>query len=215
MNFFLFLSSSIGKKTVMAITGFCLGLFLLGHLIGNSFSFFGRDAFLAYAAHLHSLGMALSVIEFFLYLVFFLHILFAAFLYIQNLAARPVRYAVNNAAGGSTFASKTMPYTGLIILIFLVIHLKTFHFTSSTAPIADIVRYTLQQPLMALFYIVGLLALIIHTSHGFWSLFQSMGINHPNYDALLRRGALLISLTGGTIYILIPLLALTSANFLL
>lgn len=215
MNFFLFLSSSIGKKTVMAITGFGLGLFLLGHLLGNSMIFFGREAFLAYAARLHALGLALTVIEFVLYLIFFLHILFAALLYLQNRAARPRRYAVINDAGGSTFASRTMAYTGPIILIFLVVHLQNFHFISSTAPIADLVKYTLQQPLIALFYICGLLALIVHATHGFWSLFQSLGVNHPGYNALIRKGALLISLTGGAIYLLIPLLALTYDNFLL
>jgi succinate dehydrogenase / fumarate reductase cytochrome b subunit len=182
--------SSIGKKSIMAASGLLLCLFLLAHLMGNAASFLGRDALNAYAEKLHSLG---------------------ALIY----KARPSRYAVNTSAGGRTIGSRFMPYTGAIMTVFIVVHLMNFHFTDKSIPVADLVRSVLSRPGPALFYIVSLLAVALHLSHGAWSLFQSIGFNHEKYNNVLYRGALAFSILVGGVFILIPFLALVSRGFLL
>jgi len=203
-----FIRSTTGKKLVMALTGSFLGLFLLIHLIGNSTAFWGKDAFTAYAAHLHALGHLLAFFELTLLTVFICHILFAASLYLENLTARPRRYFCYKSAGGRTLGSRTMPYTGLIILLFIVLHVKAFRATYP-ALIAEVMRRNLAKPLTALYYIISLMALAIHISHGFWSICQSLGLSGRRYERFLRNSARIVSLAGGLLFILIPLLIMT------
>ena len=215
MNWFLnFVCSSIGKKVVMALTGFLLGLFLLVHLLGNSTAFLGRASFEAYAHHLHSLGPFIPLFEACLLSTFLLHILLAGQMLVENFKARPSRYYLKKDAGGRTLGSKTMPYTGGIILVFIIIHLLDFHFTSHSRPISEIVRSSLVQLPTAFFYLISLLALTAHTSHGFWSIFQSMGLNHHKYNDLIKKVTIFVSLASGLIFILIPVAALIHPGFL-
>ena len=207
--------SSIGKKVLMAVSGAGLGLFLLIHLLGNATVFLGREAFVAYASHLHSLGALIPVAEFIFAIILLLHLTLGLILYIENLKVRPVRYHLSQEAGGRTLGSKTMPYTGLVVLAFLVVHLLSFRQPTQGAAGADLLRGTLRQPGMVLIYLFSFLALGLHTSHGFWSLFQSLGFNHPRYDRFLRRGAVLVSVVGGGVLMLIPLLAFFVDDFLL
>ena len=207
--------SSIGKKSIMAASGLLLTFFLITHLLGNSVSFLGRDAFNAYAEKLHSMGGLVYVFEMGLLTLFLLHIFTGIILYFENLQARPSRYSVNTSEGGRSWGSRTMPYTGIIILLFIIVHLLNFHFTDKSVPVADLVRELLSKPALALFYIISLLAVALHLSHGVWSLFQSIGLNHEKYNQLLLKGALAISILVGTVFILIPLLALVSRSFLL
>ena len=117
------LNSSIGKKIVMAVTGISLILFLAGHLSGNLalFANDGGESFNAYAKFLKSLP-GVVVIEIILASVFILHIVNGLRLYFENKKARPVKYAVNASSKNSTFFSRTMPQTGSIILIFLIVY---------------------------------------------------------------------------------------------
>ena len=207
--------SSVGKKSIMAASGLLLSLFLLTHLLGNSVSFLGRDAFNAYAEKLHSLGGLVYVFEIGLLTLFLIHIITGIILYVENLQARPSRYSVNTAEGGRSWGSRTMPYTGVIIIVFIIVHLLNFHFTDKSVPVADLVRGLLSRPPLALFYIVSLLAVALHLSHGAWSLFQSIGFNHDKYNRVLLKGALAFSILIGTVFILIPVLALVSRSFLL
>ncbi len=208
-------SSSVGKKSIMAASGLLLSFFLFTHLAGNSFAFLGREAFNAYAEQLHSWGILVSFFEIGLLALFLIHVLTGAILYFENLRARPSRYSVNTSEGGRSWGSRTMPYTGTIILIFIIVHLKNFHFTDKSVPIADLVREILSRPGLAFYYIFSLIALALHLSHGFWSLFQTMGLNHQKYNKLLLKGALVISILLSTVFILIPILTLISRNFLL
>jgi len=207
--------SSVGKKSIMAASGLLLSIFLLIHLIGNSVTFLGREAFNAYAERLHSLGGLIYFFEIGLLALFLLHIFTGVILYLENLSARPSRYSVNTSEGGQSWGSRTMPYTGVIILVFIFVHLLNFHFTDKSVPIADLVRNLLSRPGLAFFYIFSLVALALHLSHGFWSLFQSIGFNHDKYNALILKGALVFSILVGIIFILIPVLALVSRSFLL
>lgn len=207
--------SSVGKKSIMAASGLLLSLFLLTHMLGNSVSFLGRDAFNTYAERLHSLGVLVYIFEIGLLTLFLIHIITGIILYLENLQARPSRYSVNTSEGGRSWGSRTMPYTGVIILVFIIVHLMNFHFTDKTVPVADLVRELLSSPSLAFFYIFSLVALALHLSHGFWSLFQSIGFNHEKYNPLLMKGALVFSILMGTVFILIPVLTLVSRSFLL
>jgi succinate dehydrogenase / fumarate reductase cytochrome b subunit len=101
--------SSVGKKSFMAASGLLLSLFLLTHLIGNSISFLGREAYNAYAEKLHSLGGLVYIFELGLLALFLVHIITGILLYFENLRARPARYAVNSCEGGRSWGSRTMP----------------------------------------------------------------------------------------------------------
>jgi succinate dehydrogenase / fumarate reductase cytochrome b subunit len=207
--------SSVGKKSIMAASGLLLTFFIVTHLLGNSVSFLGREAFNSYAERLHSLGALIYFFELGLLTLFLIHILTGVILYFENLGARPSRYSVDTSEGGRSWGSRTMPYTGAIILVFIIVHLMNFHFTDKSVLIADLVRELLSRPGLAFFYIFSLVALALHLSHGFWSLFQSIGFNHEKYNQLLLKGALAFSILVGIVFTLIPVLALVSRSFLL
>ena len=207
--------SSVGKKSIMAASGLLLTFFIITHLLGNSVSFLGREAFNAYAERLHSLGVLIYLFELGLLTLFLIHILTGVILYFENLGARPSRYSVDTSEGGRSWGSRTMPYTGVIILVFIIVHLMNFHFTDKSVLIADLVRELLSRPGLAFFYIFSFAALALHLSHGFWSLFQSIGFNHEKYNQLLLKGALAFSILVGIVFTLIPVLTLVSRNFLL
>lgn len=209
------LSSSVGKKGLMAASGFFLGFFLFVHAIGNATTFFGREAFNAYAHALHSLGYLVPLFEIVLLLVFLVHVGTGLTLFFENLQARPVRYHVRKGSGGRTIGSRTMPYSGAVILLFIVIHLANFHFTDHSVPIADIVRNVLTNPLYTVFYGTAMIVLGLHLSHGFWSLLQTLGINHPRYDASLAGMSLAAALFLSAVFFTISLAALFCKSFLL
>lgn len=207
--------SSVGKKGIMAVSGIMLSLFLLVHALGNSSTFFGREAFNAYAHHLHSLGYLIPLFEAGLLVVFVTHIVLGCLTWWQNKRARPYSYEVYKSSGGRTPGSKTMPYTGFVILCFLLIHLKNFHFTDHSREISAIVKGVLTQPFYGLFYVFAMLALALHVSHGFWSMLQSLGLNHPKYNSMAQRAALSLCLVIATIFVLIPVFSLLWPGFLL
>ncbi len=198
----------------MASTGILLGCFILVHAAGNSSLFWGRTAFLSYAKHLHSLGILISLAELTFLFIFLVHISVGALLFLQNYAARSSSYAVQNNAGGRTWGSKTMPYTGIIILAFIILHLLNFHFTDKVRPIADIVAEILNKPLYFILYLLGISALGLHLSHGFWSLFQTFGLNHPLYNKTIKKGSVIITALILIIFTIILLLLLTNKQFL-
>jgi len=184
--------SSVGRKYIMAGTGLLLGSFLLIHAAGNSSIFWGRSAFLSYAEHLHSLGPLVPVAEIILLTIFLLHVITGITLFLGNRQARTRRYIMDKTAGGRTWGSRTMPYTGMAVLLFIGLHLLNVRFTNQNVPIADIVSAVLGTPLYSLLYAAGITVLALHISHGFWSLFQSMGLNHPRYNGCIRTTASLI-----------------------
>ncbi len=208
-----FIWSTIGKKVAMSLSGASLGIFLLIHVIGNSTTFWGSAAFISYASHLHDLGPLVPVFELGLLIIFTIHITFAVFLYFDNLAARPKRYRMQGNAGGRTWGSKTMPYTGLLILLFVIMHLTAFRGTEPT-DIAILVRRNLSNPLIASYYIISLTALIVHTNHGFWSMLQSLGLTSEKYEIFIKHGTKLISIAGGLVFIAIPILIMCFPDFL-
>ena len=200
------LDSSVGKKLLMAVTGLFFCFFLVVHLIGNLFLYGGKDAFNAYAEHLHSLGPILNVAEILMLIFAAVHILTGIRLFIQNRTARPVRYQVNKSGGGSSIGSKSMPYTGLAILLFVILHLVKFHFADhGSLTIYDVVNNAFSNLYVMGFYVTVMLILAVHVSHGLWSAFQTFGLNHKKYNPGIKAASLIFSIMVGTGFGFIPI----------
>jgi succinate dehydrogenase / fumarate reductase cytochrome b subunit len=183
MNWFpAALGSSIGKKLLMALTGLAFLGFLAAHLAGNLMIYGGKAAFNGYAEKLQSLGPLLNFFRAGLITFALVHVLTGLVLFIQNRTARTVRYTVYASAGGRTLSSRTMPYTGLLILAFVIVHLFHFTFVDKTATtIFDIVTAAFNRPAVVLLYVALMIVVAFHVRHGFWSAFQSLGAHHPKY----------------------------------
>lgn len=194
-----YFTSSVGKKQIMALTGAGLVGFTATHLLGNLLIFVGADAFNVYAYTLTS-NPLIYVAEAGLLGMFLLHITLAVVLKLQNSGARPQRYYSKVSTGrGETFASKTMPITGFILLVFVIVHLLNFKFgsmyptTVDGVEMRDLYRTVIEyfaSPLYVAWYVFAMIALGIHTSHGFHSMFQSWGFNHPKYTPAIKAMAL-------------------------
>jgi succinate dehydrogenase / fumarate reductase, cytochrome b subunit len=187
--------TQVGKKLLMAVTGFSFMLFLFVHLMGNLLLYQGPDAFNAYAARLHSLGVLVTVAEIGLLIFAGVHIIAGLLLFIENFRARPVRYAVKKNAGGRTVGSATMPYTGFLILGFVILHLSNFRFPPPEpgfvfASVADLFG---AWPYV-LIYTVAAIVVAVHIRHGFWSLFQTLGLNHGKYMPAIQGLGIAFSL---------------------
>ncbi|MFZ5572726.1 MAG: succinate dehydrogenase cytochrome b subunit [Thermodesulfobacteriota bacterium] len=199
------LSSSIGKKLCMAVTGICFCLFLAAHLAGNLTMLAGPDAFVRYAEKLHSLGFLLTAAETGLLVFAVIHVLTGAVLTYGNFISRPTRYQMKKGAGGRSIGSATMPYTGFLLLLFVILHLLDFHFVDKTGrTIFQIVSTTFQQPVYVGLYIAAMVTAALHVSHGLWSAFQTMGVNHPKYTPVIRLTSVLFSLAVGVGFGFLP-----------
>lgn len=207
MNWFIgTLGSSIGKKMMMAITGLGFVGFLLVHLIGNLTLYAGQGLFTSYVEHLHALGPLITVAELGLLLFAVIHVVIGTLLFYQNLVARPVRYKVKKNAGGRTIGSLTQPYTGYIILAFVILHLLNFHFAEhSNETLFRLVSATLANPLYMGVYVFAMIVVAFHISHGFWSLFQTLGANHPKYMPLIKKLGIAVSFVFGIGFGFIPI----------
>jgi len=198
--------SSVGKKLLMAVTGLGFIGFLTAHLAGNLSIYAGRDAFNDYALHLHSLGPLLTVFELGLLALAVIHVFTGLLLFYQNWQARPKRYQVYKSSGGRTIGSATMPYTGFLILFFVIFHLSNFSFVDKTSTtIFDIVAGSFQNPAYVAIYVAAMIVVALHVSHGFWSLFQTLGANHPKYMPIITGAGLVVSIVFGVGFGFIPL----------
>jgi len=200
-------TSSIGKKQVMAVTGLCFCLFITVHLMGNFTIYAGKDSFLSYVDHLHSVEALVTIAEMGLIFLAVLHIGMGLFLFLENRRARPAPYAVKKSAGGQTIGSWTAPYTGVLILAFVILHLIKFRFVDKMT-IDDFVilsKTFADFGFWTLFYIAGVILVAVHVSHGFWSGFQTLGLSHPKYMPLIERLAIVFSLVIGIGFASIPI----------
>jgi succinate dehydrogenase / fumarate reductase cytochrome b subunit len=202
--------SSIGRKQLVAVTGLSLCGFLVGHLTGNFLLLVGPDAFNFYAHKLASLGALLYLIEAVLAGLFLLHLGLALKLTLENIKARggSKRYHLKKNTGrGTTFMSQSMPFTGIVLLVFLILHLLNLKFGSyyeveiDGVVMRNIYKTTMehfQSPVATGWYVLAMICAAIHTSHGFASAFQSMGWNSGKYFKNVKRlGYLYAILVGG------------------
>ncbi len=187
--FFRTLGTSVGKKQLMAITGLLFLLFLATHLLGNLSVYGGPASFVSYAEHLHALGNLLVAAEVLMLAALIIHVSTAVILFFQNRAARPMRYQVDKSGGGRTFSSQVMPYTGLLVLGFICVHMATFshHIVDQTRRnIFQIAADVFSQPVYLIIFLVSMLILGFHVRHGLWSAFQTVGANHPKYMPFIQ-----------------------------
>lgn len=210
-----FFSRSIGKKLVVAVSGVVLLGFVTGHMVGNLQVFIGQESLNRYAAFLQSLGELLWIIRGFMALMLILHVWFAVQLKLENWAARPKRYE-HNATVQATLSSRTMIWTGLLIASFATYHLLHFTFVSTDPRLAELrhshdvysmVILGFQQPLISIFYVIMMFALVYHLSHAVQSMFQTLGLNNDHYDGGLRMVALAWATILFVGYVSIPIAA--------
>lgn len=199
--FFRALNSSIGKKFVMAITGICLLLFLIIHLINNLTLYGGPELFDTVVKNLEGIKPLVRVIELVLVLIFVFHIFNGVRLWIENKKARPVGYKVNASSANSDLFSRTMFVTGSIIFIFLVVHLRTFWVSFNLGhPLAaehkyyQIVSEAFSDPVYSILYIAAMILLGFHLNHGFQSAFQTFGWNNKKYFPIIEKLGLIYTL---------------------
>jgi succinate dehydrogenase / fumarate reductase cytochrome b subunit len=198
-------SSSLGKKYLMAVTGFAMFAFVLGHLAGNLQIFLGREAINRYGHFLQSNPELIWPARIILLLMLVMHIWSAVKLSAENKAARPIAYGAWQPVG-STYASRTMLMSGIIIFIFIVYHLLHFtvqvqyinltgqNFVIFTDPekrhdIFKMMVVGFKNIWVSGFYILGMALLCLHLSHGVSSMFQSIGWKSPVYGPLLDKAA--------------------------
>jgi succinate dehydrogenase / fumarate reductase, cytochrome b subunit len=202
-----YLKSSIGKKQLMAATGLGFCGFLSVHLAGNLTMYGGAAVLNAYAHTLHLLGPGIIAFELGLLGLAGIHISMATILYLRNLSARPSRYTGKKSEGGRTVSSATMPYTGLLILLFLIVHLAQFRFVNlETTTLATVVARVLTRPAFAALYLALMIIVALHVRHGFWSAFQTMGLNHPKYMPAIKAVSVIFALVVAGGFGSIPLL---------
>lgn len=202
-----FLTSSVGRKFVVGLTGLFLCFFLVVHLAGNLLLYVGVDAYNEYAHKLHSNEELLIIAETLLFAALIGHILIAAGLTFTNWRnARNKSYRTfdskrEDRTTPMSFApDQTMMLTGLFVLIFLICHLSDFKFGLGWENLGE--SYSpAQKALLVLentwrqgIYLVGVLFLGYHVSHGLQSAFQSLGLNHPKYMPTIRRLSVLFGL---------------------
>lgn len=176
-------AASIVKKSAMAVTGLAWFGFLIGHLLGNLYLFSGAEAFNAYADFLHSTGKLLYVAEAGLVLFLGIHVYYAIRVTLENRKARSQGYQVNSTNGAATWGSRTMAIAGIVLLAFIITHVKMFKYGdhSQQDGLWGLVIRTFQDPVMVTWYGLGMLALGLHLSHGLGSAFQSLGILRPDW----------------------------------
>ena len=210
-----FLASSVGRKIVMAASGIVLFGFVTVHMLGNTQAYMGAESFNGYAKFLHSMlhGGGIWIFRAVLLLATGLHVWSATTLTLDNLAARPVGYRAQQSVA-STWASRTMRWSGVILAAFIVFHLM--HLTTGQThpafdhanPYANFVS-GFKVPATAAFYIVAQLCLGLHMWHGVWSFTQTLGLSHPRYESLRRNFATGLTLLVVGVNISYPLAVIT------
>ena len=211
-----YITSSIGRKLTMSLTGLFLILFLVVHLLGN-FQLLHDDegeAFNKYTYFMTHFPL-IKMISYGLYFFIIVHTVQGLMLALANRKAKGQTYAVSTRPPGVTWASGNMALLGTLILAFLIIHMAQFwgqmHFGDMATkaykdfaegePIKDLyslVSDTFKNPLMIALYVVGQVVLAFHLWHGFQSAFQTLGVNHPKYTPFIKG-------VGKAFAILVPL----------
>ncbi|HMU09375.1 MAG TPA: succinate dehydrogenase cytochrome b subunit [Ferruginibacter sp.] len=224
-----FFTSSIGKKFIMGLTGLFLITFLVVHCTINAMIFFndGGDTF-NHWAHFMGTNLIVRTMEIGLFAGLLLHIIQGFVLWAQNSKARPVKYAMNNAAANSKWYSRSMGLLGTLLLLFLILHIYHFWTPSRLGGIADI--HSLEETTLAtynnqaalnlyaemqmvfrgnlpvvLIYIAGVISLGWHLLHGFQSAFQTFGINHKRYTPIIKALGMAFSIIVPLIFALMPI----------
>lgn len=216
-----FLTSSIGRKLVMALTGIFLTLFLAIHLLGNLqlLQNDGGQAFNVYA-YFMTHNPLIKTVSYLLYAAILLHAVQGILLWRDNKAARgPNRYAVTHTRSTER-ASRSMGWLGIIIFVFIILHLYQFWFQMHWGNLGMVqyegydyevknlyalVAQSYENIGFVLFYVFSMIVVGYHLWHGFWSSFQTLGLNHPKYTPLIHWIGAAYSVIIPLLFALIPL----------
>jgi succinate dehydrogenase / fumarate reductase, cytochrome b subunit len=211
-------ASSIGRKLIMSLAGLFLILFLVVHLsINLSLIFSDSREIFNKAAHFMSSNILIKIFEVILFGGFILHMFYGIFLQIKNWLARGRRYRIENFSQTSFF-SKFMIHTAVIIGVFLVLHLMDFYFKvkifgdvpeviyngKSYHDMGLLVIEKFKIPGFVIFYLVCFVFLAFHLLHGFWSAFQTLGLDHKVYTPVIKAAGILYTLLVVAGFMLIP-----------
>lgn len=205
-----FYGSTIGRKVVMALTGMILVGYIVVHMAGNLLVFSGPDAINEYAAFLQSKPALVWGTRLVLLVAVILHIHAAVTLSRLAAAARPARYAMLKPQA-STLSARLMRVGGVLLAVFIVFHI--LHFTTGTILPSRFLAGEVYQNLVrsfsigwvAAFYLVAMAALALHLHHGVWSLFQTLGANHPHLNGGRRSLGWLLAIVIPAGFAAVPL----------
>jgi succinate dehydrogenase / fumarate reductase cytochrome b subunit len=205
--------SSIGTKLLIGVTGLALFLYLLTHIAGNLLVFLGPQVFNGYAHTLIS-NPLIPVIEIGLLLIFLMHVYKTIAMFAANRGARPVAYVQKKPAGSpsrKTLASSTMIVSGLWLVLFVIIHVRTFkygaHYEVAGEPgVRDLYRLEMEafsNPVAVAFYVLSMIIVGSHLWHGIASAFQSLGADQPRWTPrlLIAGKTVAVVIAGGFIVI--------------
>jgi succinate dehydrogenase / fumarate reductase, cytochrome b subunit len=214
MKLFAFLfNSSIGRKIAMALTGIFLISFLLVHCGVNAMIFLndGGETFNV-AAEFMGTNWLIRTVEIGLFVGLIWHIIQGLYLWNDNFKKRKTKYGQTAGNANSTWYSRSMGILGTLLLLFLIIHLKHFWvnsrftdlITSGESDLFKEMKIVFEEPWVVVAYVVGCIALCYHLMHGFQSAFQSLGINHPAYNPIIRSMGMGFSLLVTILFIAMP-----------
>lgn len=198
MNFF---RSQVGRKIVMAVSGFSMLAFVVAHLLGNSTIYAGPDVMNAYADALHRFPLLIWMFRLILFAMFYLHVFYGIVLTLENRAAKPQTYEVKKYIQ-ATFAGRNMIWTGLLMGTFIVYHLLHFTFQVTNPEIAAgrhpdamgrpdvfmMVVLSFRKLAISIVYVGAMIALGLHLSHSIQSALQTVGLNGERGFPLVVRG---------------------------
>ena len=202
------LSSSIGRKILMSLTGLFLCTFLVVHAVGNLqlFKDDGGQAFNEYTKFMTT-NPLIKTVSYILYFSILLHVIDGFLLYFRNKKARPVKYAVWNANQNSMWSSRNMGILGTLILIFLLVHLRAFWWTYKFGEMPTVVygneeykdmyrvvMNAYESVVYSLFYVLMMIPLGFHLLHGFKSGFQTLGLRHKKYTPFIEGVGIVFSI---------------------
>lgn len=213
-----YFTSSLFRKTLAAFSGLFLTLFLIGHLVGNLQLFIsgeiGQKQFNEYALFMTT-NPAVKILSYVTYSSIFLHVYFTLLLAVKSNNARKVEYSKSSGNTNSDWSSRNMTVLGTLILIFLVIHLKSFWYEMHFGEIGqdpwgnkDLHSVTLtafHELWYVVFYVFSMVALALHLKHGVESAFQTIGIKTRLYESIIHKVAYSFALTIPAVFASIPI----------
>ena len=187
-----FITTSIGRKAVMAVSGLLLGGFMLVHLAENLLLFKGEAAYNGWVDLLLS-NPVTPFLETALLFIFAAHIVTGAWVRVEDFLNAPRGYEARKWQGGRTIGSATMLYTAAAVLAYLAYHMLTFRFVDHSIGFYQMVTGAFRGPEFVAVYVAGSAALALHLSHGMQSAFQTLGLNHPKYTPIIKIGGILVA----------------------
>lgn len=213
------LTSQVGRKLLSGFTGIFLVIFVIGHLVGNlQLLDPDPDPFNKYGHMLKGFGILLYVIEIGLALIILIHAYIGISIWMRKRKARKNGYAVSASKGGNSkqsVASKTMIYTGVILLVFTVIHLLHFRFGPDIQTMIDgesvldlhtMVEQLFSQIGWVIVYVGVMLLLGFHLRHGIWSALQSLGAMKPRLSKVIYTAAFLVGALIALGFLILPII---------